>query len=77
MNEEYFKLIANPNKFKIHKYSNVINSDNLLKELQIKFNNYDINNIIYNKIIKKIENILIENTVEIIILDIINKIDEF
>ena len=50
-------------------------NDYLLVELKKKFDQYDIDNDIYNKILEKIENTLIENCIHKILQSIIKDID--
>ena len=73
MDDYIFKLIANPHKLNNNSHNN--NCSYLLIELKKKFNHYDIDNEIFNIILKKIENILIENTIHKILQTIIEDID--
>lgn len=76
MDNYIFKLIANPSKLNnTNLYDDSNDNDYLLIELKKKFNQYDIDNDIYNKILEKIENTLIENCIHKILQSIIEDID--
>ena len=75
MDDEILRLIANPYKIK---KQNIIKNDyyeDIYNLLQKHFNHYDINYNIYNTILNKIENMLIENTIVDILNNIINTLD--
>ena len=70
MNDEIMRLIANPNKIK--KNNNIHNDyyEDIYNLLIRKFSEYEISYKLYNNILNKIENLLIENT----IIEVINSI---
>lgn len=74
MENDLFRLIANPYKLKKQNIQHVDYYEDLFLLLKKKYPNYTIDYNIYNKILNKIENTLIENIIQEIIVSIINSI---
>ena len=69
----FLYLMKNPYKTKSNNI--IINNDNLYNEFKKKFKNYDITINDFNIILKKIEILLNEMTIQNIVNDIIYKIE--
>ena len=69
----FLHLMKNPYKTKSNNI--IINNDNLYNEFKKKFKNYDITINDFNIILKKIEILLNEMTIQNIVNDIIYKIE--
>jgi len=68
----FLHLMKNPYKTK---KENIMYTDNLYVELIKKYNNYEINKNIYMILLKKIEIILTELTIEDIVNNLIQEIE--